>query len=89
MKKLTAELLRKLVKEEHSKLVDANGKKVPEPEEYKAGEEADTLEQPINIAKALKVEESKILEQRAKLDKKLRLVRERRRQVIKKLLGEK
>lgn len=86
--RISKEMLRKLVKEEHAKMVEveAGGEKPDAPKEVEPGDEANTLEKHINVAKALKIKEGKIQEAIQKLNGQLKLVQERRKRVISKLV---
>lgn len=77
--KLNMASLRRLVNEEVEALKNADGKKTPEPEVIDPGEEADTLEKKIDIAKALKIKEAKLRKQADQLA-------ERRRRILTSLI---
>lgn len=79
--KLTPGLLKKLVMEEVAKLKSDNLKD-DGAKEVDADEFADTLEKHIDIIKALRIKE-------AKLNQQLKLVRERKARLTKRVLGSK
>lgn len=83
--KLTATMLKKIVKEEMTKLEEAAKAKNDSPEvddkkakEVEAGDLADTLEKKFDFAKALGLEE-------VRLQRRLKRVQEQRRRVLKQL----
>lgn len=81
VKKLTPDMLRKIIKEEAGKFGDMEDvdKKAKETEETDADELADALEKHIDYVKALKIEEARTV-------KRLMKIREAKQRVLKKIV---
>lgn len=66
--KLTTEALRTLIQEEAAKFTRDTPEEVADDvEEVDAGDLADTLEKPVNMMKALKIEEAKLVRRLARV----------------------
>lgn len=82
VKKLTPALLQKIIAEEAAKFGDMEDVEDVKADETDADEYADALEKHINYAKALKVEESRLV-------KRLARIRETRQRVMKRITSTK